>query len=1337
MLPRPVDVEREPFVTARYDVRGLVGSGGTATVHEVFDSIRGVSLAMKRLTPEAALKQTTCLLFRREYRTLRELSHPAIVRVFDYGMYDGSPYYTMELAPGTDVRALSPLPWQDACSLLRDVLSALSLLHSRRLVHRDVSAGNVRRTPDLRGKLLDFGSLCPMGVAPEVVGTPPFVPPESLDGRPLDARSDLYSVGALAYFLLTGTHAYPATRFSELKGAWSAAVAPPSSLAPDVPEALDALVLSLLNLNPLGRPVAAPEVFDRLSTIANLPRSESWDVALGYLATPTLVGRDEVISRFRRRLLSADRGRGSTLIIEGKPGFGRSRLLGSLVTEANLANVLTLCANGVDGQSRVFGVMRALAKRLLEADPVCARDSLPDAAVVDTLGLSGGSDSPPSGSTLGWRTRVDSVAAWFANIGARVPLVLAIDDIDDIDDASMAVIAKLSEAAPSRRLLIVATSRSVRGANGARFRRLGGSHTLRPLRSYETRALVASMFDDAAGVEMIATWIHELSEGCPRVAIELSQHLVDSGVARYESGSWALPVSLSGLNLPEDLGQAILLRVSELSPRARELAEGLSLCVEGEPLVLEEYPALLGLAEPEETFGALNELVAAHVLVGSGSAYSFVHDAMRAAVERSIPVEARGALHRRLAEIYRSGSNKASIVAAHHLLRAGNEASAFAILARFTAVRDEYAVRGYRFLRSPEGGRLHESLLDWGFANGAPLPDLLRIGMQLFGIASLAFGDVNRHAPLVMAELERETGLIYWDEFSHLEDPGERIHACVSRAAEHWAALPEDARGLSPQEAISVFSSCTTHLTGVFSRTHQIDGVAALLPNIDRLSPISPAVRVAADTVRFSVNARRGWLAGELRLSLLTRIKAPVSGLTETTRFGLRLLTMYYQGLEEAVLGNPLAFARADELEADAPYTALGWQLRTVAHLYQGQEKRAEACRRKRDVALAGQGEAERHVEAALSYESSACVVLGDLTAVKRVLPALRERAAATPGWLPHCIFVEGAHEALRGDLPKALELMYRAADLITPGEHHAWLQVENKLAHLLIELGREPEARERARRALETCRGGPLLPPYVDLLEATLALAEAKLGDSEAAKARVDECVRRSEARGATGILALDLYAAKAQVALAMRDAETFGAVSRRVAEMCANVDSKAFAARLSVLFRMSVGAGFEPVDVTAHPFRRRMTQTLARLRTELELCAGATERASRSLGMVLQQSGVQRGYLYLNQPEGFVLAASRSAERPPIGAEEGLLKWLRAFQSEAGEAETTSDGGAAFFGDRYRLVALVTDDGGSTVAPAVVIIDCEGAQPRIIPEYILRELANVLVDAGDVPRQ
>jgi hypothetical protein len=706
---------------------------------------------------------------------------------------------------------------------------------------------------------------------------------------------------------------------------------------------------------------------------------------------------------------------------------------------------------------------------------------------------------------------------------------------------------------------------------------------------------------------------------------------------------------------------------------------------------------------------------------------------MRAAVERSVRSKARADFHRRLAEIYRAGSTRANVVAAQHLLLSGDEGGAFETLARFIAERDEYQVRGYRFLRSRDGGALHERLLDWGFSHGAPMPEIVRIARQLFGLANFAFGDAERHAPFVMAVLERQTGLVHWDEFAHVADPLERIRACVARAEERWAKLPEAARGLDSRAAIAEFCNCTMYLAGMYSRTAQFDRVVGLLQKVERLAPLSLAVAVTADTVRFAANARRGWLASELRLSVLDRIGKPVPEMPEQTRVGTHLLTLYYQGLEEAVTGDRLAFARADELEVDQPYTALGWQLRAVAHLFLGQERNAEACRKKRDIALVGQGESERHVEAALSYESSACVALGDLMMVKRVLPALRERADAYPGWLPHCLFVEGAHEALRGDLPKAVELMERAVSLVTPGAHQSWLEIEGRLVQLLVALGRERQAYVRARAALEVCDTHRLLPPYVDLLEASLALAEAKLGDAEGATARVAECVRRAEGRGAAGVLALDLYAIQAQVALAARDTATFAAVQKRIVQTCAKVDSKAFAGRLSALLRMSVGGGFEPVELPSRPLRRKEAATLARVRTELELCSGAAERASRSLGVVLQQSGAQRGYLYLSQSDGFVLAASRSVDPPPIEAEDWLLKWLQSFRGGGGSAETTSEGGTTFFGERYGLVALVTDDGGALVAPGVVVMDCEGVQPRLVPDYVLREVANALLDAGD----
>jgi serine/threonine protein kinase len=110
----------------------------------------------------------------------------------------------MELLDGSDLFELGKRPWRQACSVLRDVASALAMLHSRRWLHRDLSPRNVILQPSRLAKLIDFGAMVPMGVARALVGTPPLVPPEAVQQQSLDAQSDLYSLGALAYFMLTG-----------------------------------------------------------------------------------------------------------------------------------------------------------------------------------------------------------------------------------------------------------------------------------------------------------------------------------------------------------------------------------------------------------------------------------------------------------------------------------------------------------------------------------------------------------------------------------------------------------------------------------------------------------------------------------------------------------------------------------------------------------------------------------------------------------------------------------------------------------------------------------------------------------------------------------------------------------------------------------------------------------------------------------------------------------------------------------------------------------------------------------------------------------------------------
>ena len=317
-------------------------------------------VALKRLFKGERQSAVTAELFEREFHA-DELAHPRIIAVYDYGdrrrrrlLHDGA-------ARRSDLRALGKVNWRTACELLRDVASSLAIVHSRRLLHGDVSPRNVRCTHDGRAKLLDFGAMAPMGVAKRVVGTPPFIAPEMVQMQALDGRTDLYALGALGYFLLTGGHAYPATSVKQLRDRWRTPPAAPIALEPQVPAALSDLVMELLQQNRNAHPRTAGIVMERLCAIASLPLAEQADVAQAYSTTPALVGRETQLAAVRERLLALADRRGATLIVRGQSGSGRSRFLDACVLEAKLlgAHVIRADRGDADGLGGVAGALSA------------------------------------------------------------------------------------------------------------------------------------------------------------------------------------------------------------------------------------------------------------------------------------------------------------------------------------------------------------------------------------------------------------------------------------------------------------------------------------------------------------------------------------------------------------------------------------------------------------------------------------------------------------------------------------------------------------------------------------------------------------------------------------------------------------------------------------------------------------------------------------------------------------------------------------------------------------------------------------------------------------------
>jgi serine/threonine-protein kinase len=155
------DVPAVDRVATRYEVHEAIGRGGMACVYRATDRSLGQQVALKQLVVEDAAERATLAgLFEREFHTLAQLRHPHVIAVHDYGLRaDGSPFYTMELLDGGDLRERAPIGWRETCRLVFDVCSALALLHSRRLLHRDLSPRNIRCTQAGQAKLIDFGAM--------------------------------------------------------------------------------------------------------------------------------------------------------------------------------------------------------------------------------------------------------------------------------------------------------------------------------------------------------------------------------------------------------------------------------------------------------------------------------------------------------------------------------------------------------------------------------------------------------------------------------------------------------------------------------------------------------------------------------------------------------------------------------------------------------------------------------------------------------------------------------------------------------------------------------------------------------------------------------------------------------------------------------------------------------------------------------------------------------------------------------------------------------------------------------------------------------------------------
>ncbi|MFT3836240.1 MAG: protein kinase [Myxococcaceae bacterium] len=268
-----------------YDVVSLVGSGGMGEVYAGEQKMIGKKVAIKVLKPHVALDTDNVKRMIAEARAVNAIRHQNIVDIFNFGTApDGRPYLVMDWLDGEPLDKVldrrKSLPPHEVVEILEVMCSALSAAHEKNIVHRDLKPANVfvdtdRTTRQQSVKLLDFGLAKDLehGNASKtqagmVVGTPDYIAPEQASNQPISPRTDLYSMGVMAFEMITGERPFSAPTVMELL-LKHVNEAPPrmSALLPTVPVSLDDLVFRLMAKNPEKRPASAEQVRRELGRI--------------------------------------------------------------------------------------------------------------------------------------------------------------------------------------------------------------------------------------------------------------------------------------------------------------------------------------------------------------------------------------------------------------------------------------------------------------------------------------------------------------------------------------------------------------------------------------------------------------------------------------------------------------------------------------------------------------------------------------------------------------------------------------------------------------------------------------------------------------------------------------------------------------------------------------------------------------------------------------------------------------------------------------------------------------------------------------------------------------
>lgn len=1091
MINSPRSSQPEPGTRiGAWDVVRLLGRGGMAVVFEVRDD-SGRSGALKLINPRAGDRGEMEERFRREVRSLSRIDHPNVVGTLDQGRWEERDWFVMDLVLGRDLRAeveaweQSPPEdrWDRVRKITTDLARALVAVHAAGIVHRDLTPGNVMVREDGHAVLMDFG-VAKEASAPqpdaeeltshgELLGTVAWMSPEQIMGGAMDARADLYSLGALVYLLLTGRRPFHArTLAGYLDKHLHRPVRAPRELVPTIPADLDELCVRLLQKEPELRFSSAHHVLVSLDaaprTKANLARWPTEPVG-------RIAERGSISSAIR----AVAEGHGGVLVIIGAAGLGKSMLSRLAVSEARAAGLrASVVTGGATGGA--LAAFRPLVEELLAGHPS------PPAVLQALVG------------TFGDEVVLERYAVFAALRGLLAgtpPRVVVISDAHLLDDTSLELaeylVRNTRSLADERILWVVTRLTDAARAGGL----VSGASTgvrplvreLGPLALQAVEELLGGLLGASEAVSALARRLHREGEGNPSFIVEMVRGLAEEQVIQLEGERYALKLDAGQLGrqplpIPRSARDALLARAANLSPVASEALRVVALA--GHELPFEVIASVVYESEAV-LLAAIEELVVAGLArerrVETTTHVDVAQTRVRDVIAREVPYAQAAALHQRLGEtLERIGRRRLHLVVdslARHFDAGEVPGKAYAYL-----LRSGTRLLGRSFAREALAAFDRAVAIEPEARELVPLDDADRALCELLLRRAEALDAVGEW-PRIDADLQRARALAD-------ESGDERLMARTRAAAGHRARQTGELVGASAlfHEAIQLSERVGDQPTRAFS-LNQLGGVLWACGDLE--------------------SARRHWVEG-LAVAEGARDERSIG-------FGYNGLGMVAacRGLaSEARRNFEQAAAVFERVGLVAPLTLVRCNLVEVhvctGNLRRGLELAERTVVQAREVNQPGGIVLARSAHAdALTHVGRPADGAAEATLALALARELNDPSHVLTALIP---LIRASWAAERTEL--LTPLIDEALRIAEAVDHEGWLGVVRSWrARQLAQAGDAEAARAYIVLALET--SGPRWPYQEVRLDLALARVYSFLGDRAEAARHADSAIRRADACG------------------------------------------------------------------------------------------------------------------------------------------------------------------------------------------------------------------------------